>query len=74
MLSETHTLSHAVGKMAFLRLFKPLHKFQLKMNGKPHTHSCVLVCMQIYSAAEGKVERGFCEEGPGARAGARTGA
>jgi len=30
--------------------------------------------MQIYSAAEGKVERGFCEEGPGARAGARTGA
>lgn len=50
MPSETHILSLAVAKMAFLRLFKPLHKFQLKMNAKPHTPVCV--CMQIYIPAE----------------------
>jgi len=44
MRSETYILSLAVGKMAFLRLFKPLHKFELKMNAKPHT-ACVCWCV-----------------------------
>lgn len=44
MFWETHILSLAEGKMAFLRLFKPLHKFRLKMNAKPHTHVCGGVC------------------------------